>query len=405
MKILVINGECLQVNTSSNLCNLAYLRGLVETGNEVVLLSASGKGYTTDPDMVIPEEVKCITYNGMTLYEKLSIKKKKKSEISTQVKKESTTTEKPSRNIKSCIKKRVFSLYGVHGTYIKFAINALRFRSKDTFDYMISLSTPATSHLIAYYLITLGHVKCKHWIQIWEDPWYSDVDGSTANERVFREEKRLLAYADKVCYVSPITLVNQKKLYPESAEKMFWVPLPSYYRVEKNDASEVSENLFGYFGDYRRRARDLLPFYQAADTTGIEVNICGYSDLLLKKTERIHVYPRLSLVELKPIEKKTGVLVFLCNRKGGQIPGKIYQYAATNKTILFILDGTEEEKRMIRSFFEPFNRFVFCNNNREEIINAIRRIINKDCSDVLNKPLSQFNPDRIINRILNEGVQ
>ena len=59
MKILVINGDCISKNSSANLCHLAYIRGLVDAGHEVTLLSADGRDYTLDPSMVIPKEVKC----------------------------------------------------------------------------------------------------------------------------------------------------------------------------------------------------------------------------------------------------------------------------------------------------------------------------------------------------------
>ena len=48
MGILVINGDCIQTNTSANLCHLAYIRGLVDSGHNVTLLSADGKDYQLD---------------------------------------------------------------------------------------------------------------------------------------------------------------------------------------------------------------------------------------------------------------------------------------------------------------------------------------------------------------------
>ena len=57
MKILVINGECIQTNTSANLCHLAYIRGLLSAGHDVTLLSADGRDYVLDPSMVISKEI------------------------------------------------------------------------------------------------------------------------------------------------------------------------------------------------------------------------------------------------------------------------------------------------------------------------------------------------------------
>lgn len=404
MKILVINGDCIQVNSSANLCHLAYLRGLVDAGHEITLLSADGKDYDLDPSMVIPEGIKQYTYYGMSMYEKLSLKKKQIVHQVPQNTKNAGHSSSGKHNLIHYLKTAALGLYGVHGINAKFVWRAKAFSSDEYYDYILSISTPASSHLLAYKLLNTGHVKCGHWIQIWEDPWFSDVYGFAKRKKVYKEEKRLLSYAERVCYVSPITLENQERLFPESRDKMFWEPLPAYYAIEVSK-EQPTESVFGYFGDYGFPARNLKNFYQAAKENNIEVNICGSSNLGLKSTESIHIYPRMSLGELRPFEEKTSVLVFLCNREGGQIPGKIYQYAATEKTILFILDGSEEEKRVLRDFFDPFNRFVFCENNVEDIRNTIERIKNGDLGKVKNRPLTEFEPVKIVQRILEEGMK
>ena len=405
MKILVVNGACLQVNSSANLCHLAYVRGLVDAGHEVTVLSADGKYYNLDPSMRLPEGIKLYMYDGTSLYEKLSLKKQTKKNSNEKT----TQVQKTDLSVKQRIIKRVKSaalnVYGIHGIYAKFVQKAMAFHSQEIYDYMISLSTPVTSHLLAYKLRASKRVKCHHWIQIWEDPWYSDAYGFNNREAVFKEEKRLLSYAERVCYVSPITLENQKKLFPESAEKMFWQPLPAYYKQESSQKTETIDSItMGYFGAYYPATRDLEPFYRAACKTGKEVFICGEPSSLFAATETVHIQPRLPLEQLKRFEDKTNVLVFLCNRKGGQIPGKIYQYAATDKTILFILDGTEEEKRVLYNYFAPFERFVFCENSVESIEKAIERIARGDLKSVRNRPLTEFEPERIVQRILEEGL-
>lgn len=300
-------------------------------------------------------------------------------------------------------KSAVLSLYGAHGIYATFARKAKKFKLEGEFDYIISISTPATSHLIAYNLLKAGNISGKHWIQIWEDPWYSDAYGFSGKEKIRREERRLLSFAEKVCYASPLTLSNQQRLFPESAEKMFWQPLPFYYKSETVSELIAGRNYYGYFGDYVPAARDLKPFYEAARETGVDVNICGNPSNMFQSTEHIHIHPRLPLNELKPIEDSTNVLVFLCNRKGGQIPGKIYQYSATNKTILFIMDGTEDEQCALKEYFGQFNRYVFCQNNAEDIARAIRQIESGDLGNVQNILLDEFNPVNIITNILEAG--
>lgn len=405
MKILVVNGDCVQTNTSANLCHSAYIRGLLYAGHEVTLLSADGRDYVLDASIILPPQLKCYTYYGVSLYEKMSLRKRAKriSKAKISLITPDATVNRKSISIVSNVKSFALSLYGVHGIYSTFVRKAQKFRSNEEYDYILSISTPPSSHLLVHNLMKARHIKGRCWIQIWEDPWYSDAYGFNGKDKIFREEKRLLALAEKVCYVSPLTLRNQQRLFPESAEKMFWQPLPYYYKDTTVEHSVFDHNVYGYFGAYYPAARDLQPFYEAAKETGVEVNICGDPANLFPASEHIHIQPRLPLNELKPIEDSTSVLIFLCNRKGGQIPGKIYQYSATDKTILFIMDGTEEEQRVLKEYFGQFNRYVFCQNTKEDIAMAIRRIESGDLGDVRNVPLDDFDPVRTITNILEAG--
>lgn len=406
MNVLVINADCVFVNTSANLCHLAYLKGLEEAGHQIDLLCASSEDRRVDSNMTLPKNVQCKTYPGISLYERMSIRYGRNPANNVAPISDRSSTENKitfRQKFVRFAKRSVLSLYGVHGIYSTFVRKASCFRESKEYDYIISISTPTASHLLAYRLIESQHVTAKHWIQIWEDPWYSDVYGFNRQERVRREEKRLLSLAEKVCYVSPLTLQNQQKLFPESAEKMFWMPLPAYYKNATPVYKSYGTNIYGYFGDYAPPARDLNPFYQAAKNVGIEVNICGNPYGLYPATDYVHIYPRLHLEELKPIEDNTSVLVFLCNRKGGQIPGKLYQYSATDKTILFILDGTEDEQAVLKDYFGKFNRYIFCRNTVEDITRAIRQIESGDIGSVRNVPLYDFEPAKIITSILEAG--
>ncbi len=403
MKILVINGDCVQTNSSANLCHIAYLNGLVNAGYGVTLLSADGRDYVLDKSITIPDCIKQHTYYAVTFYQKLSLRKNSvqyDSVDSFTAKSQGNKSLTFRRRFISKLKQIALNLYGVHGIYSKFVKVAKNFKSDEEFDYVLSISTPPSGHLLTYNLLKTKHIKAKHWIQIWEDPWYSDAYGFNGKSKIYKEEKRLLSFAEKVCYVSPLTLENQKRLYPESAHKMYWQPLPYYYKNDLTEEKEFQNNQYGYFGDYAPVSRDLEPFYKAARDCGISVNICGSPSDLFEPTENIHIYPRLSLEKLKPIEDNTNVLIFLCNKQGGQIPGKIYQYSATNKTILFILDGTNKEKEVLRNYFDKFNRYVFCENTVEDIKRAIKDIESGNIGDVVNEPVEAFNPKETVRKIL-----
>lgn len=401
MNVLVINGYCLSVNSSANLCHLAYLQGLVDAGAHVSSLSIDPADYPADLSMKIPDKIDCQYIRAISLYERLSRFKKGISSADEQNTEETIVASGRSpHGLLQSIKNRIRALYGPYGIDKIFYQKCKRFSCSKSFDLVISISHPPVSHLAAYMLLKTSRIKAKHWIQIWEDPWYSDVYGFNSQERVRLEEKRLLLLAEKVCYVSPLTLLNQQRLFPESAEKMFWMPLPAYYKDATPVHKTSGRNIYGYFGDYAPAARDLEPFYTAADKARVEVNICGNPSNLFHSTDKIHIHPRLPLAELKPIEDNTNVLVFLCNRQGGQIPGKIYQYSATDKTILFILDGTDDEQDMLKDYFGKFNRYVFCQNTVEDITRAIRQIESGDIGSVRNVPLDDFEPAKIVKSIL-----
>lgn len=405
MNVLVINGSCLSVNSSANLCHLSYLQGLVDTGIQVSLLSASPLGRHTDTMMKIPDGIDCHYVQAISLYERLSLAKmkhsgKQKQETASVAAESSGSVLRPLiRQIKNCVQ----ALYGPHGIEKAFYNKGRNFTCDCAFDFVISISHPTVSHLTAYQLLKTKRIKAAHWIQIWEDPWYADAYGLNKKKAILNEERRLLSVAEKVCYVSPLTLRNQQQLFPESAKKMFWQPLPSYYKSEKTTEKEHSRNCYSYFGDYIPAARDLRPFYEAAREVGIEVNICGNPFGLFQGTDNIHIYPRLSLSELKPLEDSTNVLVFLCNRKGGQIPGKIYQYSATDKTILFILDGTVDEQDVLKEYFGRFNRYIFCQNTASDIARAIQQIEAGAVGSTQNLPLDNFEPGKVVTAILEAG--
>lgn len=407
MKILVINADCIKINSSANLCHIAYIKGLVDSGHEVTLINAEAGENTIDPSIQIPESVQLHTYYAVSLYEALSLKKKKRAEKQEPKPAPAVQTTTPpspaaggSGGIVRKIKDFVLSLYGPHGIYVPFVKKAKEFRSDEEFDYVISLSSPPASHLLACKLLKSGRVKAKEWIQIWEDPWFTCFHGLGNTKKIYNEEYRLLSEGQKICYVSPLTLRNQQKAFPEFSDKMYWQPLPHYYKNEAPVERNSDKNVYGYFGDYDPETRNLQPFYLASKDIGIEVNICGNPSNLFSSTEQIHIYPRLKLDQLKPLEDNSNVLIFLCNRIGGQIPGKIYQYSATNKVILFILDGSEEEKEVLINFFKPFNRYVFCENTVEDITKAINKIEAGELGDSVVEPLDAFDPKITIQNIL-----
>ena len=395
MKILVVAGSCLRVNSSANLCHLAYIRGLAENGHQVQVLSVAEKGQVIDKSIVLPQGVQYRTFADTFLYRFMRPSSWKRTKNNLQNQRKNWKTK-----IIRCLRNAVNSFYGPLGLHGAWAKNAVRgFGPCQYYDVVISLSSPVHSHWAAVQLIKKGKVRCKKHVEIWEDPWYLDLYNRQKNEQQYSMEKELLFACDRVFYVSPLTLKYQRELFADSADKMAWVPLPYYY---KESQPAAANNRFGYFGDYFPFSRDLTPFYQAAKQCNISVCICGSPESLFAPTENISIYPRLDLADLKQREQDAGIWVCLANKKGGQIPGKIYQYAATYKKVLFVLDGTADEQEALRCFFEPFGRFYFCSNNVADIKRAIEEILAGN-KPIKNEPLEFFSPSNIVRQILSKA--
>lgn len=396
MKILIVVAGCLKVNSSANLCHRAYIQGFVDNGDDVTVISISEEGQIIDETIKMPSNIKHFMFRGTKIIGHISSEKRKA--LNKEMENGSVSVK---TKIFTLIRNLVLKLYGPFGHQIVWVNNVVKkYKGENEFDLVISLSSPVTSHIAAYKLIKKAKIKCNRFCEIWEDPWQYDIYKESINKKYLDLEHKITTYSDKVLYVSPITLEIQKNIFKDSSIKMDWLPLPYYYKDKTMRKIKEGSKTYGYFGDYFPKTRNLEPFYKAAKELGVTTNICGMPNTLFEKDKNINITERLSLNELKKYEDITDVLVFICNLKGGQIPGKIYQYSATNKYILFILDGTESEKKIIKEYFSKFNRYVFCENTIEDIKQAITLIELNKVKNLKNECVDYFEPKNIAKQII-----
>ncbi|HHX67459.1 MAG TPA: glycosyltransferase family 4 protein [Gallicola sp.] len=179
------------------------------------------------------------------------------------------------------------------------------------------------------------------------------------------------------------------------------LPQLIFERNEETDRHDT-DYTFGYFGDYHSYVRNIWPFYEACKSTRTKTYIIGNTDNYLEATDTIEVRNRVSLSELKVFQDKTDVLVHLSNLRGGQIPGKIYHYSSTNKPILFILDGTDEEKEIIYNYFKKYNRYIFCNNDVYSIVSKINGIKKIKNEELKKESVTEFTPKAVVERLITD---
>ncbi|WP_138419840.1 glycosyltransferase [Aquibacillus sediminis] len=373
MRILIVKLSPIEINDSANIRTLGLVKGLIGLNHSV--------DYLTIPTSI--KHVKTIDPMGLGLEN--IIRTHNNTAYNTVISSEGKIKKKIVGILRNVY--HAFSLYDyTHSIAKKIDLSLL---NNAEYDLVISSSDPKSSHLAVQNLIKQG-LKCKKWIQYWGDPLALDITNKSVYPQWFilNKEKKLLSVADKVVYVSPFTLTEQRKLFADLNEKMCFLPIPY---IEEKIYGETDNNKFtiGYFGAYHSNVRDILPLYSAClkIKRDINLNIVGDSDVNLEQSESIRVYPR---GDISDFERNADLLVCLLNKRGTQIPGKIYHAAATDKPVLVILDGDNLEQT--RDYLSNFNRFILCENNKESISNALIEIIDKGEKY---RPAQQFNPETI----------
>lgn len=410
MKVLFIVGTCLSKNTSANMSHNSYIRGFVENGCEVDVIMETDSWGEKDYFLKKIDGVSYTEFQSTSRADRIRARLRGKATGISQPLSDANSIDAPAkRSIYLCLrgmaKKLFYAVFPQDKVYPldKVWLNRSQsFKSTKKYDLVVSNSSPAASHKLAMLLLEKGNIHAKRWIQIWEDPWSHDIYGNHST-LIEQEEKKLLDAADEILYVSPITTEYQKGFFPSAAHKMSTIPLPYLDFDEECPQYSSTDITYGYFGDYYSFTRNLLPFFNSLNNSRRKGYIYGDSNLSLK-SECIDIHPRVTLDVLSEVQNKTTVLVHLSNLNGGQIPGKIYHYSATRKPILFILDGTENEQEILRNYFGGMNRYYFCENTEDSILNALQKIEN----ELLSKnevPVTKFSPKNVVKSILDESYK
>lgn len=391
MKVLYVVSRPLEINASSSVRNMSTINGLLEIGCEVELI-------TTEPDKNHPSYDKSMSVSGIKTHYIQQGNTENIARIGRKIK------------FLTPIKKIIYQIMMKRNVYDNLVSAASYIQKIDInlneFDFIISSSDPKSSHLLTKRLLELHPEFKGKWIQIWGDPFIGDITfDNTHVNRIKKEEHSLISNADKIIYVSPLTMLEQQKIYPDCSSKMTYEPIP-YIRTRISNIRNLKIKRpieIAYCGDYISSVRNLVPLYEAVVQSNMyHLTICGNTDLHLKQTPQVTINPRVSRDMVSQIEENADILVHLSNLKGTQIPGKIYQYAGTNKPILFIMDG---DKSLLRDMFGKYRRFSFADNNCSDICAVLSDIVNGINLDVFNEPVDDFSAKRIASRLVNKNAK
>lgn len=355
VRIAVILTSAIEFNTSSMIRCRQIMNEFAKQGHSVICCASNPDQASRyfDPDAFLDNRIEVMRYGP------------------TNVRKSFSADLSSNPNIKKRLVQVIYKaykrydLFGYSIRFLKYREEIKSYIEKMDCDVVVSFSHPITAHIIAGYCAERLKIR---YIQQWGDPLTLDFTDSSHCPKVIKKriEYSTLKKADRICYVSPLTLKEQKQLFPSLADRMVFIPTPSL-PFEEDPCQRTNRRLcIGYYGSYHSIARDIRPFYEAArEYPEIDFKIIGDSDIVLEEQANIEICPRVSQKQLADHVRNTDVLVCLMNHHGNQIPGKIYHDAASTKDILLIKDGENGDE--IERFFAQYEHYTFVNNTVNEI--------------------------------------
>ena len=358
MKILYVTSMAIEYNTSANIRNRPLISGLMALGHDVALLSVESQHDASQWEAVA-------SFSSLDRYEiplreaqaRASLKKGDSSSV---------------LYIKKLLGK-LFRKLAIYDSRIIYAKDAGTIELGEYYDALISSSDPKSSHRIAETVLKKNRDKVGCWIQYWGDPFASDINlmASFKDRKARREEARLLALSDRVVYTSPMTLDAMKKAFDLPEGKAVFIP--TSYAEPRIYPAAIHQGYHSllYTGDYHQD-RDIMPLYHAADENkNVRLSIVGNSNIELSERDNIAITKRVPVAQLSKLEEDANVLVCILNKKGTQIPGKAFHYAATNRPILMLY---EQSSGPIVDYFEKTGRYVLVPNRKDAIAKTLDRL-------------------------------
>ena len=393
MKILYITTSLLR-NESASIRNISLINGIVENGNEVDILTLNFLEKFED------KFLKTSLTKEARIYKVKIPKFNKIFSIISNKRKEKSKNFKFILKLKNIIKEFLF-FPDIYSESIENSKEIVI--NKDEYDFIVSSSDSKSSHFIAKNIIKNNNL-IQQWVQIWGDPWGNDINVRTLNfltkYRIKKEEKKLLEKATKIFYISELTSETIKNKYPLFSNKIF--TLNRSYLKEINSKNEQQKFIFSYTGSILNRniipLIDSIEKYNENNDKKIELNFYGINeqdfnfDILNKNF--IKIFSRVSFEEVLEVYKNSDVLVYIDNLYNStQIPGKIYDYFGTNKTILGLYESED-----VKETLKKYDRIELIRNQGIFELNSVIKSINT--KNVMEK----FSPKNIANDFIEKII-
>ncbi|MCM1291326.1 MAG: hypothetical protein NC201_04020 [Prevotella sp.] len=223
-------------------------------------------------------------------------------------------------------------------------------------DIILSISSPYSAHIISYYISKLTSIP---FILSYGDPWIYEPKRKRGFFRYRIEyalEKRLIDKSSGVLLITEWNKSKYSELYEISNEKI------STYNIgyDQSDCLDIKASHHDKFhivygGSLDPVHRNPEPFLAALkNISGIDVSIYNSDNnaiiSLISKygiEDKVHLYPIIKSSDFFRLLYSNDALILFGNKTPFQVPGKVFTYIATGKTIIYIKnndfddDGTE----------------------------------------------------------------
>ena len=390
MRVLFITFSDISVCSSSNIRNISLIKGLLDNGHQVDIISYKTSNTVQVQDetfKAVTDRCRVVELTGALATEKISAGLLASGNTSVKAK------------IYNRLRKIYYSLEPVDSLRkIASSIDIDNLELTD-YDLMISSSNPYSVHILAERIKKRYFASGIKWVQYWGDALYYDTlnRNPILPSRLKKAEYNLIKNCDLVVYTNEVVLNKQKMLYKDMAHKLTFIETP-YAFAEKSEKTEFTYQV-GYFGSFSTVVRDIAPLYSVLSNADYRSVVIGNGDVKITPTENLKSMPRATVSVVAEHEQNTRILVCICNKlttKGeetGAIPGKAYHYAATDKPVLMI--GASPD---VEAFLKKYDRFVFVPNDAKQIKETIDTLLQKPFSREV--PIAEVEPVNAAQKVM-----
>jgi glycosyltransferase involved in cell wall biosynthesis len=223
-------------------------------------------------------------------------------------------------------------------------------------DALISSAMPIASHFAAHMAQRRGGAPV--WIADYGDPWsVSKMRPVPALRRAaeLAVERHILRRASAVTLTTPASVPLFRELYAGRIEIIPQGASLFHLRGDWSARTRAATEpvMFLYPGGFYRGAREPSDLFDAlARVAGIRFAIVGFHQLDIRpfvKSDNVELREYASLQRIVEMQRAADVLVVMSFKHSDQIPGKVYEYLATRRPILYVTSSPDDEvARLLR---------------------------------------------------------